>query len=439
MSQDIFREPRGTHDILPENEIYWRAIESAARDSSEAMGFFRYSPTIIDNKSLFIRSVGEETDIVQKEMFAVKRLGEIQEDDKEESKEELVLRPEATAQVARAYIEYGMHTLPQPVRLYYLREPFFRYERPQAGRYRQFYQFGAEILGSDNSASDTILIMLMWQILQKLGLTDNMIIDINSIGCKVCRPIIKRKITEYYKRVNEYLCADCQERLKKNPLRLLDCKQEQCQTFIAEAPQIVDNLCNECQTHFRQILESLDDLNIPYNLNPQLVRGLDYYTRTVFEVRDEKDEKRQAVLGGGGRYDGLIEQLGGHPTPALGFALGYERLVEKMKEREIQPPAIPGPQVLIIQLGDKAQKKCLPLMANLNQAGFAVTCIPGKESLRAQLRMADRLKIPIALIIGQREAFDDTAILRDMREGVQETVDLKRIEQILAKKLQTKD
>lgn len=433
MSDENLRPPRGMRDILPENEIYWRAIENAAKNRCENLGFSRITTPLVDAKSLFIRSVGDETDIVQKEMFAVKRLTNQADTDetKEDSKEELVLRPEATAQIARAYIQYGMHTLPQPVRLFYLREPMFRYERPQAGRYRQFYQFGAEVLGSDHPMTDALLILLVWQIFQDLKISDKLVVDINSIGCKVCRPIIKRKITEYYKSVSQSLCPDCQVRLKKNPLRLLDCKEEQCQPFIAEAPQIVDNLCEECQTYFRQVLEMLDDLNIPYNLAPQLVRGLDYYTRTVFEFRDEKDTKRQAVLAAGGRYDGLVETLGGHSTPGVGFSLGYERVVEKIKEYEIDVPPLPAPEILLVQLGDKAQRKCLELMARLNKANYSATTIPGKDSLRSQLRMADRLNIPIALIIGQREAFDNTAILRNMKEGVQETVDLKRIEEIL--------
>ncbi len=435
MAEDKYRLPRGMHPIMPEDEIYWRALETAARNRSEAMGFTRITTPVVDNRALFMRSIGTATDIVQKEMFMVGRLKDAENeetaDDKE--KEDLVLRPEITAQVARTYIQQGMQTLPQPVRLFYLREPVFRYERPQAGRYRQFFQYGAEILGSDDPMADVLLITLLWQIFQDVYLTEKMILEINSIGCATCRPQIKKKIVEYYKSVEEFVCPDCQKRMQANPLRLFDCKEERCQAIINEAPQIIDNLCDTCQSNFRQILEVLDDLNIPYNLNPKLVRGLDYYTRTVFELRDEDDEQRQNVLAGGGRYDGLIKELGGAFTPAVGFSIGYERVIEKLKQRSIKLPSVPGPEILIIQLGNKAQRQSLILLTELNQLNYRTACIPGKESLRGQLRMADKYKIPIVLIMGQREAYDDTVIVRDMKEGVQETIDRKRLPEILAK------
>lgn len=431
MSEDIAKRlPRGIKEILPEDEIYWRHIENISRYRSESMGFGRITTPIIDFKNLFIRSVGNQTDVISKEIYEVNRACDTVSD---EPKDELVLRPEATAQVARSYIMNGMHTLPQPVRLYYLREPMFRYERPQAGRFRQFIQFGAEIFGSADAMADVLLIQLLWQIIKDLHLDEDLIIDMNSIGCRECRPNIKKKIITYYKSVENDLCQDCLIRLKKNPLRLLDCKNNSCQHLTEETPQIVDNLCSKCQAHFREVLEMLDDLEIPYNLSPRLVRGLDYYTRTVFELRQEDDTKRQAVLAAGGRYDDLIEDLGGHATPAVGFSFGYERLIEKMKAKSFHPPNITLPEILIIQLGEKAKRKSLTLLAELIKLNYRVTCIPGKESLRAQLRLADRLKIPISLIIGQREAFDNSVILRDMRDGTQETVDLKRLEGRLQK------
>lgn len=433
MSEDfVKRLPRGVKDILPEDEVYWRNIEDICRYRSESMGFGRITTPIIDFKNLFVRSVGNQTDVISKEMYEVSRSSSETSD---ETKDELILRPEATAQVARAFIQYGMHTLPQPVRLFYLREPMFRYERPQAGRLRQFFQYGAEIFGSEDSMADTLLIQLSWQIMQDLKISENLVVDINSIGCKECRPNIKKKITTYYKSIESELCPDCQIRLKKNPLRLLDCKNPNCQQLSEEAPQVVDNLCTDCQNHFREVLEILDDLDIPYNLSPQLVRGLDYYTRTVFEIREDKDEKRQAVLVAGGRYDNLIEELGGHPTPAVGFAFGYERVIEKMKDRGHIPAIVTKPELLIIQLGDKAKRKSLTLLSQLTKANFRVTLIPGTSSLRAQLRLADRLKIPISLIIGQREAFDNSVIIRNMEDSSQETVDLKRLESKLHKLL----
>ncbi|MDO8513889.1 MAG: histidine--tRNA ligase [bacterium] len=434
MSETFDRIPRGTHDILPEDEKYWSFVDDILKKHCLAMGLNQITTPVIDFKSLFIRSVGTQSDIVKKEIYSVQRLDTKTEDTKDkEERDELVLRPEVTAQVARAYIQHGMQTWPQPVRLFYLRQPNFRYERPQAGRYRQHFQFGVESFGSDDPLTDAQLILLLWQVFQDIKLSDNIIFDINTIGCKKCRPDVKKQIVKYYKAHEEQLCDDCRERLKKNPLRVLDCKNPKCQEITLEAPQIIDSICPECQTHFRQILEILDELEIPYNLNPQLVRGLDYYTRTVFEAREETDEKRQSSLVGGGRYDDLVEELGGTPTPAVGFSFGYERIIEKLKEKEIEVPELLGPEVLLVQLGDKAKIKSLPLVAKLNRLGFRTTVIPGKESLRSQLRMADRLGCEIALIIGQREAFDNTIIFRKMKEGVQETIDIERIEKFLIK------
>ncbi len=436
MSEQISRIPRGTHDILPEDEIYWSYIDKVAKRNAQNMGLRQITTPIIDFKNLFMRGVGNSSDIVRKEIYGVQRLGSEYEN---EEKDELILRPEVTAQVVRAFIQYGMHTLLQPVRMFYLRQPNFRYERPQAGRFRQHFQFGAEVFGSDDPLTDTQLILLLWQILEELGLSENIIVDLNTIGCKNCRPEIKKQILKYYEEYEKDLCEDCQDRLKKNPFRILDCKNKKCQTITADAPQIIDNVCPECQSHFRQILEMLDELEIPYNLNPQLVRGLDYYTRTVFEVREEKDEKRQSSLAGGGRFDNLVEELGGQSTPAAGFGFGYERIVEKLKEKSITPPDLPSPQILVIQLGDKAKLKCLPIVYRLNKLGFRTTTVPGKESLRSQLKMADKLKVDLALIIGQREAFDDSIIIRQMKEGAQETIDIERLEKYLTRFYKSKD
>ncbi len=435
MSENYNRIPRGTHDILPEDEKYWSFVDAVAKKHSLTMGLEQITTPVIDFKNLFVRSVGQ-SDLARKEIYSVQKSGTEYEND---DKDELVLRPEATAQVARAYLQHGMHTWPQPVRLFYLRQPNFRYERPQSGRFRQHFQFGVEMFGSVDPLTDAQLILLLWEIFQDLKLSEKIVFDINTIGCKKCRPDIRKQIVKYYKSREDELCDDCKDRLKKNPLRILDCKNEKCREIGADAPQIIDNVCDECQTHFRQLLEILDELSIPYNLNPLLVRGLDYYTRTVFEVREEADEKRQSSLAGGGRYDDLIEELGGQPTPACGFGFGYERIVEKLKENEITPPELDKPEILIVQLGDKAKIKCLPLVAKLNNLGYRTTTIPGKESIRAQLKLADRLNVEVALIIGQREAFDNTIIFRKMKEGVQETIDIERLERFLARYYKNKE
>lgn len=436
MSENYNRIPRGTHDILPDDEKYWSFIDKVATKYSLSMGLNQITTPIIDFKSLFIRSVGQQTDIARKEIYGVQRLGAEYEN---EERDELVLRPEVTAQVVRAYIQNGMHTWPQPVRFFYTRQPNFRYERPQSGRFRQFFQFGVEMFGSEDPLTDAQMMLLLWQILEELNLHEKIVFDINTIGCKKCRPDIRKQIIKYYKAHEDELCDDCKDRLKKNPLRVLDCKNERCREIGADAPQIIDHVCDECQTHFRQLLEILDELNIPYNLNPLLVRGLDYYTRTVFEVRDESDEKRQSALAAGGRYDDLVSELGGPETPACGFAFGYERIAEKIKESGTPIPELDKPDILVVQLGDKAKVKCLPLVARLNKIGYRTTTIPGKESLRAQLKLADRFGVEIALIIGQREAFDNTIIFRKMKEGVQETIDIERLEKFLARYYKNKE
>ena len=427
------QKPRGTRDILPEDQKYWQFIFNCVNKRCQGFGFGKIETPMFEAKQLYVRGIGETTDIVEKEMYEVSRLGNITSDDNED-KESLVLRPEYTAGVIRAYLENGMQTWPQPVKLYSY-GPLFRYDKPQKGRYRQLWQFNFEIIGDDNPLTDTLLILLIWQIFCDLGLKENIIVDINSIGCKSCRPKIRKKIVEYFRKYSTSLCVDCQKRLEFNPLRILDCKVEKCQKIAVSSPQILDNLCDECKKFFTSVLEYLDQINIPYDLNPRLVRGLDYYTRTTFEIRDKNDVNRQASLGGGGRYDNLIELLGGKSTPAVGFAGGIDRIIEKLKEKEVKVPDIKGVDIFIVQLGDKAKKIALSLISDLGQKGFGVSCLFGKESLKAQLRDANKMKAKFALIIGQREALDDTIIVKNMDEVSQETISMEELDNYLYNKL----
>jgi len=426
------QKPRGTKDILPEEQKFWQYIFDKIEKYAKSYNFNRLETPIIEFKDLFTHSIGEGTDIVEKEMYEVSRFNKtlIEEDDKDQ----MVLRPEYTAGIIRAYIENGMQSLPQPVKLFSC-GPVFRYDRPQKGRYRQFWQFNLEIISDASPLTDTLLILLIWQIFQDLGLKEDIVIDINSIGCKACKPKIKKKITEYYKKYLDIVCDSCKKRFVTNPLRLFDCKEEKCQKIIAGAPQIIDNLCSDCKKHFTQVLEYLDELNIPYDLNLKLVRGLDYYTRTTFEFRDLKDSGRQSSLGGGGRYDNLIESYGGRSTPAIGFAGGIERIVEKIKEKNLKISDQKGPDVYIIQIGEKAKRKALILLKSMGEKGITATCSFGKESLKAQLKEANKLKSRISLIIGQREALDNSVIIKDMEDATQETIDIKDLENILLKKL----
>ena len=426
IAKTIIQTVRGTHDILPEDQKYWRFIGRTVGRIMELAGFSRIDAPMMENTNLFFRAVGEATDIVEKEMYTFSMKG-----DDEKS---LTLRPEGTAGVVRSYIEQGMHTWPQPVQLYYLGR-MFRHDKPQAGRFREFSQFGYEIFGDADPVVDASTISLAWEIYEKLGLK-NLILEINSIGCAEDRARMKKLILEYYKGREKRLCEACKKRIKKNPLRVLDCKEEKCQALISGAPQLIDNLCEACATHFRQVLEYLDELEIPYDLNSRLVRGLDYYTRTVFEIVNGTD-RRQSALGGGGRYDLLVEQLGGAPTPAVGFAGGIERVILEMKRQGVKIEMESEPvQMYVISLGDLAKKKALKIVRGLRSAGFGAGAILGKDSLRGQLRSADRLGVPFSLIIGQREALADSVLIRNMRDGTQETVEtdglVKRITQIIA-------
>lgn len=429
-----WQSPRGMHDIMPRAEGLWRFIRGAIEHRATSFGFGRIETPLFEDIGVFSRAIGEVTDIVQKEMFRVSR----QTADDKEEKGQYVLRPEGTAAVIRAYFEHGMHTWPQPVKLWYL-GPMFRAERPQRGRYRQFWQAGFEIIGDDDPTTDAVLIYLFWQMLGDLQIRERLVVDINSMGCTSCRPKYKKTLLAYYQPAVQQLCSTCQRRLEVNPLRLLDCKEEICEGLKKNAPQLLDSLCTPCREHFRIVLESLDELGIVYNLTPTLVRGFDYYTRTTFEVRDKDDTRRQNALGGGGRYDGLVEQFGGKPTPALGFALGLERVLERIEDQRVAIPPLPAGDVFVIQLGERAKKACFNLVATLGDEGLSALCQPGKDSLKTQLRLADKAGVRFTLIIGQREAIDGTAILRNMVEATQETIVQDEIVTVLKARLAVTD
>jgi histidyl-tRNA synthetase len=346
----------------------------------------------------------------------------------------VVMRPEATASIARAYINHGMVNLPQPVKLYYW-GPMFRRERPQSGRQRQFHQFGFEILGDSSPVIDAQIIAIVHNFYQQIGL-DGISIQVNSIGCPDCRKTYIQELSTYYKSKKKLLCEDCKKRLVKNPLRLLDCKNPSCQFVKAEAPQIIDWLDEDCKNHFMKVVEYLDELNISYKLNPYLVRGLDYYTRTVFEVwPKEEKESSQSALCGGGRYDGLVELLGGRPTPAVGVAVGVERIITQLRSREIKIPVEAAPDVFLAQIGDQAKVKTLILFEQLRRDGIFVAESFSKDGLKSQLELANRLKVKYALILGQKEVMDGTILVRDMESGVQEIIDFNKTVSEIKKKL----
>ncbi|MFH1252809.1 MAG: histidine--tRNA ligase [Candidatus Uhrbacteria bacterium] len=417
---------RGFRDILPDEQSYWDVLREAIKNIADAYSFERIDFPILEKEELFIRTIGKQTDIVEKEIYCFEDKGG----------DKVILRPEMTASAARAYINHGMLNQPQPVKLWYV-GPTFRYDRPQAGRYRQFNQVGFEVFGSSEAVIDAQIIVLTYSLLKSLGLETNM--RVNSIGTVETRQTYKTELAAYYRTKKNQICEDCKRRLLKNPLRLLDCKVEGCQAVKAEAPQILNWLDEESKNHFMHVLEYLDEAGVPYTLDAHLVRGLDYYNRTVFEVwaAGDEGERSQNALGGGGRYDGLVELLGGREgTPGCGVALGMERIVLAMKELGLQPP-MPKVEVFFAQLGDSARRAGLRLFEELRQSGLSVREAFGKGSLKGQLELANKLQVPFTLILGQKEVLDGTVIIRDMESGAQEIIDATKIVSIIRKKLET--
>jgi len=414
----LYRAPRGTSDILPAEQPYWYYLEQKAVDICHLYGYERIDTPTFEDTSLFSRSVGEETDIVNKEMYTFK----------DRSGSWLTLRPEGTASVCRAYLEQGLHNLPQPVKLFYLAS-IFRYERPQAGRFREHHQFGCEAIGDDDPALDAEVIDMAWRLFESLGLR-HLSLQLNSIGCQKCRPEYLIALKKYYADYASDLCLDCKIRLERNPLRLLDCKKASCQRISLSAPKSIDYLCDECATHFNRLKRYLGLLDLPFTINHRLVRGLDYYTKTVFEIQPEA-AGAQSTLGGGGRYDDLIEELGGNPTPAIGFAAGIERIILNLKKQGVAAPPLLSPQVFLAHMGDEAKDAATKLASRLRKAGFGVIEALGSRSLKSQLRQANNLGVKYAVIIGEQEITSGTVILRDMTTARQQTVPLDRIEESL--------
>ncbi len=426
---------RGMRDVLPEEYPLWSSVFQAVERVAQDFRYERILVPLVETTSLFSRSVGTETDIVEKEMYTFNDRGG----------ENITLRPEFTASIARAYIEHGMHACPQPVRLWDM-GPAFRYDRPQAGRYRQFWQYDFEVLGDGHPIVDAQLIAALTTLYNTLSVP--VVIAINSIGEKACRPAYTKALVDYLSSHRSSLCEDCGRRMETNPLRALDCKEPGCQRVLAQAPQIVDWLCENCREHFVKVLEYLDELEVPYCLEPRLVRGLDYYTRTTFEVMAKVPEPSSAgtegegvalAIGGGGRYDTLIAELGGRATPAVGFAGGVERLILAMQRSGFTAPSRPTPQLFLAQLGNEARKKALSLTFHLRRAGYTVADQFSKDGLSQQLEVAGRLGCRYTLILGQKELLDSTIIIRDMESGIQEIVDYAKVMQEIEKRFSRED
>ncbi len=418
-----FQSVSGMHDILPEDQGYYKRIYEVVSGMAEFYGFQKIDTPILEDTDLFSKSIGETSDVVSKEMYTLKTKGG----------DSLSLRPEWTAPIVRSYIEHGMHVLPQPLKLWYF-GPCYRYERSQADRYRQFWQFGFEIFGESNPVIDAQIIQIQYNILKELKLK-NISVEVNSIGDSNCRPYYKKLLGNYLKSRESSLCADCKKRFKENVLRVLDCKDEKCQPIKTEAPQILDHLCDECHSHFKEVLEFLDEIEVPYVLNPYLVRGLDYYTKTVFEIFQESEDGSKKALAGGGRYDKLVKLLGGRDTFACGAATGVERIISLMKAQGIEVSKEKETQVFLAQLGSLAKRKSLKLLEEFRKSKIRVSESFGRDSLKVQLNRANKLGAKYTLIIGQKEALEDVAIVRNMKNGKQDIIKMDKVVADLKKKL----
>src|SRR3989338_2060767 len=424
--------PQGMHDVLGEDQHYFTRIWDAVNEIARFYAFSKIDTPLVEYSELYEKGTGLTTDIVEKQMYAFKTKGG----------DALALRPEFTPGIVRAFIQHGMFSWPQPVKLYTY-GPLFRYEHTQAGRYRQFNQFDFEVFGEQAAAIDAQVIQIFYTILKELKF-GHLVVEVNSIGDYQCRPYYKKVLVNFLRPRQYSLCADCMRRIKENPLRVLDCKEEKCQRVKSQAPQVIDHLCEECKTHFKSLLEFLDEADLPYHLDPYLVRGLDYYTKTVFEIFSESSVKQdqegaqtvqRSALVGGGRYDALVKLMGGKDVPAVGAAAGVERIISLMKEKQLPVAEEPAPKVFLAQLGDLPKKKSLKLLEELRKAKINIAEALGRDSLRTQLARADKLEVAYTLIFGQREVLDNTIVIRKMDTGEQETVKMNRVVEELKSRL----
>lgn len=412
---------------MPEDQPFWDYVIKKSVDLLTDYSFERIEVPVLEETELFLRGVGKGTDIVEKELYSLRTKGG----------DNLSIRPEFTAPIARAYIENGFATRPHPVKLYYL-GPVLRHDKPQAFRYRQLNQLGVELFGDETAAADAEVIYILHRIFESLGIK-NHVVHINTIGDAASRAQYIRALKDYYRPKLKKLCARCGDKYKKNPLKLLECVEESCAEFIKEAPQILDYLDESSRKHFKNVLEFLDEAGVPYNLNPYLVRGLDYYTQTVFEVWPSESSAVQVSLAGGGRYDKLVESLGGPKTPAVGWSIGIERLMAVIKESNVKVPELrKNYKLFFAQLGDMAKKKSMVIFEQLRKAGIPIKASFGRDSIKSQLRIANRLGVKYTLIFGQKEAMDETIIIREMDSGVQETILLRNIVDEVKKRLKKK-
>lgn len=414
------KAPRGTSDWLPNQSEKISYLIKLAQSLFENYGYRYIITPLFEQTELFIRAIGESSDIVQKEMYTFKDKGG----------RSLTLRPEGTAPIARAFIEHGLSRKESLTKLHYFGS-FFRHERPQAGRFREFQQVGVEAMGSEDPYLDIEIISLMMEYYKKLGL-EQIELHLNSVGCRKCQPHYKEELKRYLKKDEEKLCLDCQRRFEVNTLRIFDCKVSQCQNIAKEAPKPVDFLCPDCQKHFKEIRAGLSLLNLKYQLDPLIVRGIDYYSRTIFEARSPLLGAQNA-LGGGGRYDFLIEEYGGPPTPAIGFAVGVERTILAMEKEGVDFPLRGELKAYLVILDKKFQREAFLILDSLRREGISADMDYTGKSLKSQMKQADRKGVDFALIIGEEEAKNKFITVRRMRDGQQIKISREKLAQYLKK------
>ena len=409
-----YTKPRGTYDILPNESYKTEYVRKIFRETVRAFQYKEIITPVFEKAGLFERSVGDTSDIIQKEMYKFPdKKGRI-----------FALRPEGTAPVVRAYIENNLGSLSEISKLFYI-GPMFRYDRPQKGRYRQFFQYGIENIGSDSAFTDAEVIALGYNFLKGLGLM-NFVLEINSIGCSNCSKDLDEALQNYFKPYLDDLCTDCKIRLHKNPKRILDCKVKTCKKIAEDAPVILDYLDEECKTHFEEVKKYLDILEVPYIVNPKIVRGLDYYSKTAFEFIDSNLGAQNTLIGGG-RYDSLIKQLGGKDVPGIGFAGGFERLLLAMEVEKVVIEKGDNPKIFLIALGEKAKTESIKILNKLRTSGISADYAFSKDSMKAQMKAANKVNSEYSLILGEDELKNNEIILKEMETGNQEILKMSEL------------
>lgn len=414
----MIKAPRGTHDILPSETYRWHAVEEQIKKICKEFGYKEIRTPMFESTELFERGVGDTTDVVQKEMYTFLDKGG----------RSITLKPEGTSPIVRSFVENSVYANPQPTKLYYM-YPCFRYEKPQAGRLREFHQFGTEVFGSPTPSIDAEVISLAMSLLNRLGVT-GIELNINSIGCPVCRKEYNEKLKDYFRPYLGELCETCRERFEKNPLRILDCKCDTCKTIAKDAPMLIDHICDECNTHFESLKKYLEIMEIPYNVDATIVRGLDYYTKTVFEIISH-NEGSEGTICGGGRYDGLIAEIGGPEMPGVGFGMGLERLLLVLESIGKLPENAENPDIFIANIGDDADTFVQKLVYDLRKAGISAERDYLSRSVKAQMKYANKLLAKFSAVVGDDDIKNNRICVKNMETGESEDVGFSELTEYL--------